>query len=80
MCVCSDATARIGSLYGVGNGTVWLDRLYCGGSENYLLDCPKGVPLGSTNCRFDEMAGVFCPCEYVFILFTIKFTAHCLCY
>ena len=56
------------SYYGYGNGTIWLDYMYCGGSESKLIDCSHTYGIGVTYCGYGEMAGVFCPCKYHMIV------------
>ena len=48
---------------GNGSGSIWLDRVECTGMESSLIHCATGVPTGYTNCRYVDMAGVFCSGE-----------------
>lgn len=60
-----DAVYRPYSYYGVGNGTIHLDYMYCSGSEQKLIQCSHAYSIGETYCGYQEMAGVFCPCKLV---------------
>ncbi|XP_072016052.1 scavenger receptor cysteine-rich domain-containing protein DMBT1-like [Amphiura filiformis] len=57
----SAVLARIQSFYGRApeEQIIWLDEIYCTGSENNLLDC-VGSPWGSHDCTHSEDAGVVC--------------------
>ena len=59
MCII-DARSQCCSYYGWGNGTIWLDYLYCSGSESSLLSCSHAYSVGVTYCGYGEMAGVYC--------------------
>ena len=51
--------------YGQSTGPIWLNRLYCTGSENNLLDCNKAVDIGSTyGCSHSEDVSIVCPGIY----------------
>ena len=43
--------------FGQGTGPIWLDNLYCSGSEARLVDCPRAL---QHNCYHGEDAGVRC--------------------
>ena len=60
-----DVVYRYYSYYGYGNGTIWLDYMYCDGFEAKLIDCDHAYDIGVTDCGYNEMAGVFCPCKYI---------------
>ena len=48
--------------YGQSTGPIWLNRLYCTGSENNLLDCNRAVDIGnSVGCSHSEDIGLVCP-------------------
>ncbi|XP_062579143.1 deleted in malignant brain tumors 1 protein-like, partial [Saccostrea cucullata] len=48
------------SLFGEGNKeTWWLDRIYCNGYENSLVECQQSV-ISSKTCNYDRNAGVVC--------------------
>uniref|UniRef100_A0A1X7T781 SRCR domain-containing protein n=1 Tax=Amphimedon queenslandica TaxID=400682 RepID=A0A1X7T781_AMPQE len=48
--------------YGQSTGPIWLNRLYCNGAENSLLDCNKAVDIGSTfGCSHSEDVSIRCP-------------------
>uniref|UniRef100_A0A1X7VTW1 Deleted in malignant brain tumors 1 protein-like n=1 Tax=Amphimedon queenslandica TaxID=400682 RepID=A0A1X7VTW1_AMPQE len=48
--------------YGQSTGPIWLNRLYCTGSENNLLDCNRGVDIGNAyGCSHSRDVGIVCP-------------------
>ena len=49
----------IGSRYGVGSGTIWLDNVVCGGTETNIENC-RHRGWGSHNCGHDEDVSVSC--------------------
>ena len=55
----SGAVARTNAYYGAGLGPIFLDEVYCIGSETSLLSC-LSYPLGSNDCQHTEDAGVTC--------------------
>ncbi|MBN3304642.1 C163A protein, partial [Amia calva] len=62
---CGDPVSIVGernSSFGRGNGTIWLDEVTCRGSELHLWDCWH-TPMGQSDCRHKEDAGVICAGE-----------------
>jgi len=49
----------IGSHYGAGNGTIWLDDIRCDGMERHISECSHGG-WGNHNCGHDEDVAVSC--------------------
>ena len=58
----------ISSFYGYGDGDIWLDGLYCSGSEEKLIDCPHNTNIQTAVCDYRKMAGVFCQCKGAYSL------------
>ena len=54
--------------YSDGSGPIFLDQLDCSGSEESLLDCPSGRPVGLHQCDHTMDVGIRCQgmyCLYV---------------
>ncbi|KAI4873075.1 hypothetical protein NFI96_026671, partial [Prochilodus magdalenae] len=47
------------SVFGAGNGTIWLSRVRCRGNEIHLWDCPHSL-RNHTDCSHRQHAGVTC--------------------
>ena len=62
-----DVYRKYSSFYGYGNGTIWLDYMYCNGAENKLIDCNHAYDIGFTTCGYNEMAGVYCQCMCIIL-------------
>lgn len=55
----SDVTAVTDStVFGPGQGPIYLDNVQCTGSEAHILDCAS-IGIGG-NCQHSEDAGVIC--------------------
>ena len=52
-----------GTVYGPGNGTIWLGEVNCVGNETHLEACENDGWGPVTYCDHEEDAGVMC-CEY----------------
>lgn len=50
------------AFFGEGSGPIWMDDVFCVGSEQRLVDCPFRGPnvFGDHNCAHSEDAGVIC--------------------
>jgi hypothetical protein len=47
------------SIFGAGNGTIWMDDVKCIGNETDIITCPHYGPRDQ-NCGHDEDVGVIC--------------------
>ncbi|XP_056113423.1 scavenger receptor cysteine-rich type 1 protein M130-like [Rhinichthys klamathensis goyatoka] len=57
---CGDALRADGnSVFGAGEGVVWLNRVECRGNEIHLWDCPLSLK-NHTDCSHKEYAGLTC--------------------
>ena len=54
-----DAIACEEAYFGEGTGSIWLDEVYCVGTESSLLSCSHNA-LGDHDCDHSEDAGVRC--------------------
>jgi hypothetical protein len=72
LCYFSQVTAKAvsGSLFGRGNGRVWLSDVQCTGSEADISNCSMSWSSG-VNCDHTNDAGVICDCKETPIKFTI---------
>ena len=51
--------------FGEGSGAVFLEQLWCNGTETSLLDCLMFTPLGISLCNHSDDAGIRCYGMYV---------------
>ena len=49
-----------GARYGQGVGHVWLDQVYCTGTESTIADCSNTQGWGNNLCTHSQDAGVVC--------------------
>ena len=59
MLFCSDGIGFPRSMYGAGNGSIFLDDVNCLGNESTIIDCEKN-PWGINDCSHSEDASVQC--------------------
>ena len=54
--------ATVQASFGEGDpeSQILLDDVACVGSEDNILNCPRGGDIGSHNCGHNEDAGVIC--------------------
>ena len=52
-------TALSSARFGQGTGPIWLDDVFCTGSESELLDCSNNG-IGVHNCDHSQDASVRC--------------------
>ena len=55
----SAASAPSGAYFGAGSGRIWLDDVFCSGSEISIADCPPRV-WGKEECGHNEDASAIC--------------------
>ncbi len=55
------------SVFGAGEGVVWLNRVECRGNEIHLWDCPLSLK-NHTDCSHKEHAGLTCAGHRIFFL------------
>ena len=74
--VCRQLGYRYTSLstlkFGPGNGTIWLDNVYCTGNESSILECDHGGLL-QHDCDNSEDIGVVCTSK---LPYTMLYLTH----
>ena len=55
----STDTYKHSAYYGQGSGSIWLDDVWCDGTEKRLLEC-TAPPIGDHNCGHGQDVGVVC--------------------
>ena len=63
VCFCFDCTLAsqiLTSGYTVGDGPIFLSQLLCSGSEQSLLECSSGYPVGLHRCDHSMDVGLHC--------------------
>ena len=53
--------------YGQGTGNIWLDWIFCSGTEENITSCGLD-DWGSTACDHSKDVGIICLCKLVIIL------------
>ena len=59
------AATYTGSLYGWGNGTIWMDYVSCTGTETTLYNCGHQSP-NNTYCSYNNLANVVCKSKLLY--------------
>ena len=57
--IAGSSEAVVGTQYGAGSGSIWLNNVDCSGSESSLVQCPHAA-WGIHNCLHIQDAGVRC--------------------
>ena len=57
--LCAGAVALSLAYFGRGTGNIWLDNVWCSGTESRLIECPANL-VGVHNCGHNEDASVHC--------------------
>lgn len=59
--LCPGAVAFKNAYFGAGSGNIWLDNVYCAGTEANIFSCPRAAGVGVHNCDHSEDVGIRCP-------------------
>ena len=68
-------TALSSAYFGVGTGEIWLDDVFCTGSESELLDCSHD-DIGVDDCDHSEDASVRCSSKLIIKRLLAVFITH----
>ncbi len=66
------------SVFGAGEGVVWLNRVECRGNEIHLWDCPLSLK-NHTDCSHKEHAGLSCAGHSKYLKTFDNFSANNIC-
>jgi len=86
---CGDALRADGnSVFGAGEGVVWMNRVECRGNEIHLWDCPHSLK-NHTDCSHKDHAGLTCAGHsntlnnsshhFILIIFVYLHDFECVC-
>uniref|UniRef100_A0A673B6Z9 Soluble scavenger receptor cysteine-rich domain-containing protein SSC5D n=1 Tax=Sphaeramia orbicularis TaxID=375764 RepID=A0A673B6Z9_9TELE len=68
-------TFKKGAFFGRGNNSIWLDNVWCSGSESSILNCQHNR-LGDHDCNHGEDVGVICSGTILYLFFYLT-TWYC---
>lgn len=51
------------SVFGEGEGAIWMDNVECNGTEKHIGECRR-TPLDNINCVHSEDAGIMCSSKF----------------
>ena len=73
------ANETLGSAqFGTGTGPIWLDDVWCNGSEQELSECPHSSnnSFGNHNCNHQQDAGVRCTGRHKYTKLLVRFSQY----